>query len=192
MSDIPPNEEQLLAFFKALADANRLKIIGLLAQNKLSVEELAAALTLRPSTISHHLMILTEAGLVNAHAESYYNVYQLTPGALERMAQRLLAQDTLPSMAAGLDLTAYDQKVLGDFLLPDGRLKDIPAQRKKREAVLRHVLKSFEPGIPYTEQQINTILERFHKDTATLRRELLVYKMMVRDSGAWQVAKTGE
>ena len=191
MDEPIPNDEQLLAFFKAMADANRLKIIGLLAQNPLSVAELAAMLDLRPSTASHHLMILTEAGLVSARAESYYNVYQLQPGALERMAQRLLAQDTMPAIAASVDTDAYDRQVLNNYLLPDGRLKIVPAQRKKLEAVLRHVVKAFEPGVHYPEKQVNEILSRFHEDTATLRRELTVYKLMARASGEyWRTDET--
>ena len=180
-----PNDEQLLTFFKALADATRLKVVGLLTQKPCNVEELAALLNLRPSTVSHHLMVLSEAGLVNARAESYYNLYQLTPGALENMAKRLLAQETLPSMAASIDLGAYDRKILNDFLLPDGRLKLVPAQRKKRETVLRHVIKAFESGRRYNEKQVNEILTRFHKDIATLRRELIVYKMLERESGEY-------
>lgn len=179
----PPSDEQILSFFKALADANRLKIIGLLAQKPLSVEELAAILDLRPSTVSHHLMVLTEAELVSARAESYYNVYILKPGALEGMAKILLAQETLPTIAAGVDSDAYDRKVLHDVLLPDGRLKVIPAQRKKREAVLRYVCKAFTQGVRYSEQQVNALLARFHEDTATLRRELVGYKMLARQGG---------
>ncbi|HNC99899.1 MAG TPA: ArsR family transcriptional regulator, partial [Myxococcota bacterium] len=44
--------EILLPFFKSLADANRLRIIGLLAHQERGVEELAEALDLRPSTVS--------------------------------------------------------------------------------------------------------------------------------------------
>ncbi|WP_345325136.1 ArsR family transcriptional regulator [Candidatus Villigracilis proximus] len=44
--------DEVVTFFKALADANRLKIIGLLAQQPYSVEELAALLNLKPSTVS--------------------------------------------------------------------------------------------------------------------------------------------
>ena len=184
----PPSDEQILSFFKALADANRLKIIGLLAQKPLSVEELAAILDLRPSTVSHHLMVLTEAELVSARAESYYNVYILKPGALEGMAKILLAQETLPTIAAGVDSDAYDRKVLHDVLLPDGRLKVIPAQRKKREAVLRYVCKAFTQGVRYSEQQVNALLARFHEDTATLRRELVGYKMLARQGGEyWKI-----
>ena len=82
------HDEQLLTFFKALADANRLKIIGLLSQQPYSVEQLAALLNIRPPTVSHHLKLLSEAGLVSARAESYYNVYQLESGALEQIASQ--------------------------------------------------------------------------------------------------------
>jgi DNA-binding transcriptional ArsR family regulator len=40
--------DELVQFFKALADANRLKILGLLAQQNLSVEQIAGMLDLRP------------------------------------------------------------------------------------------------------------------------------------------------
>ena len=182
------NDEQLLTFFKALADANRLKIVGLLAQQPYSVEQLAAMLNLRPPTVSHHLKMLSEAGLVSARAESYYNVYQLESNALENIVKSLGTQDRLPSMAAEVDLEAYDRKVLRDILLPDGRLKVIPAQRKKREVILRHILKEFQPGVHYTEKEVNEVLVRFHEDSATLRREMIAYKMMKRAEGEyWRI-----
>jgi len=187
-ANLPPNDEQLLTFFKAMADANRLKIVGLLSQQEYSVEALAALLNLRPPTVSHHLKLLSEAGLVSARAESYYNLYHLESGVLEQIARQLAEQDRLPRMAAEVDLGAYDQKVLRDILLPDGKLKVIPAQRKKREVILRHILKEFKPEIHYTEKQVNEILARFHDDTATLRREMIAYKMMKRNEGEyWRI-----
>jgi predicted transcriptional regulator len=181
------NDEQLLTFFKALADANRLKIVGLLSQHSYSVEQLAALLDLRPSTISHHLKMLSEAGLVSARAESYYNLYQLESGVLEHIARQLAVQDKLPNMAAEVDLQAYDRKVLHDILQPDGKLKVIPAQRKKREVILRHILKEFKPAARYTENQVNEILARFHADTATLRREMIAYHMLKRAEGLYWI-----
>jgi hypothetical protein len=91
-------------------------------------------------------------------------------------------------MAAEVDLEAYDRKVLRDILLPDGRLKVIPAQRKKREVILRHILNEFQPEVRYSEQQVNKILSRFHDDTATLRREMITYKLMKRAEGEyWRI-----
>jgi DNA-binding MarR family transcriptional regulator len=181
--------EELLAFFKALADANRLKIVGLLAQQPYSVEQLAAILHLRPSTISHHLSKLSEVGLVSARPDSYYNVYKLEEETL-RKTRLIFSQQDLAAVVENVDLDAYDRKVVEDYSLPDGRLKIIPAQRKKLEIVLRYVVQVFEPGARYSENQVNEMLARFHEDTATLRRELIGYGLMGREGGGgeyWRV-----
>src|SRR5512146_3127398 len=107
--------EDLLSFYKAMADGNRLKIVGLLAGRRYSVEELAALLKLRPSTVSHHLAKLAEAGLVSARTESYYNVYQLEEKALEARTRRLLARQDFAQAVADMDLDSYDRKVVADF-----------------------------------------------------------------------------
>jgi predicted transcriptional regulator len=175
--------QELLEFFKALADANRLKIVGLLARSPLTVEQMAEMLEIHPSTVSHHLSRLAKAGLVSARAEGYYSVYQLEVKAIEAMAQRLLERETLPAVTDNIDVDAYDRKVLRNFLTPDGCIKDFPAQEKKLEAVLRYVLKSFEPGIRYTEKQVNEILSRYHADYSFLRRSLIECHMLAREGG---------
>ena len=174
---------ELLEFFKALADANRLKIVGLLAQGEYTVEQMAEMLELRPSTVSHHLTRLSRAGLVSARSQSYYNVYRLETDVLQGMSQRLLAQETFPAVTADVDMDAYDRKVLNTFCEADGRIRQFPAQQKKFEVILRHVLKAFEPGVRYTEKQVNEILKNYSDDTATLRRGFIEYKMMQREGG---------
>ncbi len=177
--------EELVAFFKALADASRLKIVGLLAQRPYSVEELAALLDLKASTISHHLSKLAEAGLVTAKAQGYYSVYELDQAALQATARGLFSAEQMSQAAETIDLEAYDRKVLRDFTLPDGHLKEIPAQRKKLDIVLRHVARAFTPGLRYGEKEVNEMLSRFHADTATLRRELVGGGLMERQSGEY-------
>lgn len=184
----PISSQQLLAFFKALADANRLKIVGLLAHKPHSVEELSAALGLRPSTVSHHLNKLAEAGLVSARAVSYYSIYQLESGALESAARQMLSQETIASAAGDVDADAYERKVWRDFLLPNGRLKTIPAQRKKLDVILRRLAQEFTPGVRYPEKRVNEILKTYHEDTASLRRELVGAKLLDRQHGEyWRV-----
>ncbi|MBP8047775.1 MAG: metalloregulator ArsR/SmtB family transcription factor, partial [Anaerolineales bacterium] len=136
--------EELVTFFKALADANRLKIVGLLAQKPYSVEELAALLEIKPSTVSHHLAKLAQVGLVSAKADSYYNVYQLDEKALENKSKSLFSQENLAASVASVDADAYDNKVVKDYVRKDGSLKTIPAQKKKLDAILRYVVKAFE------------------------------------------------
>ena len=175
--------DEVITFFKVFADANRLKIVGLLAQQPYSVEELAALLDLKPSTVSHHLSKLAQIGLVSAKTESYYNVYQLDEKALELKSRDLFSQENLAASVADVDAGAYDNKVVKDFVRNDGSLKTIPAQRKKLEAVLRHVVKAFELNKRYSEKKVNEILSRYHEDTASLRRELVGYGLMKREGG---------
>ncbi|CAG0954271.1 Transcriptional activator HlyU [Anaerolineales bacterium] len=175
--------EEAVAFFKALADANRLKIVGLLAQQPYSVEELAALLNLKASTVSHHLAKLAQAGLVSAKADSYYNVYQLDEKALESKSRNVFSQENLAASVVDVDTDAYDRKVITDYSNKDGSLKTIPAQRKKLEAILRYVVKVFEPGKRYSEKQVNEKLVKYHEDAASLRRELVGYGLMKREGG---------
>ena len=177
--------EELVTFFKALADANRLKIVGLLAQQPYSVEELAALLGLKASTVSHHLAKLSQADLVSAKADSYYNVYQLDEKALENKSKSLFSQENLTASVADVDVDAYDKKIIKDYTRKDGSLKTIPAQRKKLEAILRYSVKSFKVSKKYTEKQVNEILSSYHEDTAYLRRELIGYGLMKRESGEY-------
>jgi predicted transcriptional regulator len=184
--------KELLAFFKALSDANRLKIVALLAKEALSVEQLAEMLNLNSSTVSHHLAKLAKVGLVSAKAEGYYSVYQLDLSALANMSQRLLSAETLPAVAADIDMDAYDRKVLNTYMSPDGRLQAFPVQRKKEEAILRYIVQVFEPNQHYSEKQVNEVLSRFNEDTARLRRNLVDFGLMAREGGGrdyWRMDK---
>jgi hypothetical protein len=121
--------------------------------------------------------------LVSARADSYYNVYQLDEKALELKSRSLFSQENLAASVVDVDANAYDNKVVKDYLRKDGGLKTIPAQRKKLDAVLRHVAKAFKPGKRYSEKQVNEILKNYHADTASLRRELVGSGIMKREGG---------
>jgi DNA-binding HxlR family transcriptional regulator len=189
--NIEESNQELLNFFKALSDSNRLKIIGLLAQHELSVEQIAEMLQLKPSTVSHHLGKLSKAGLVSAHPESYYNIYRLEESILESMAKRLISKENLPGIAIDVDMDAYDRKVIKTYSLPDGSLKTIPLQQKKLQAVLKYVVEAFDMDKRYTEKQVNEILSRFNEDYALLRRELVEFGLMERQGGGGEYWRTG-
>jgi len=179
---------ELLTFFKALADATRLKIVGLLAQASFSGEQLATLLKVKPATVSHHLSKLSEAGLVNIVQDGHSKLFSLRLDAIHEMAERMLQRDTLPRTAENVDVAAFDRKVVRDFLRRDGSLKEIPASQKKLGVILRHILKEFEDGKHYSEKQVNEIMARFHADTASLRRAMIEYKYMSRADGKyWKV-----
>jgi predicted transcriptional regulator len=182
--------EELLNFFKALSDANRLKIIGLLAQNECSVEHLSGLLGVSISTVSHHLQMLTYVGLVSARAEGHFYYYSLKTDVLKTMAEKLLKTEDLPQLSNSVDMDGYDKKVLDAFLTSEGRIKAFPAQEKKFQVVLRHVVEAFEATKRYKEKEVNEILSRFNDDTATLRRSLVEYHLMDRLGGGgeyWRI-----
>ena len=180
----------LVAFFKALADTNRLKIVGLLAQQPYTVEQLAALLEVGSPTVSHHLRKLAGVGLVEAKAEGYYSVYSLRPEVLHEQAKVLLGDESLGGLAEDVDRSAFDRKVLGTFTDSAGAITAFPAQQKKYLVLLNHVLGAFEPGVRYPEREVNERLVRFHADTARLRRSLVEHGLMAREGGGgdyWRV-----
>ena len=70
----------------------------------------------------------------------------------------------------------------------DGRLKEIPAQRKKRTYVLERLLELFEHNRVYLEAEVDSILRAYHSDVSTLRREMICEHMMVRSNGKYKRA----
>jgi ArsR family transcriptional regulator, arsenate/arsenite/antimonite-responsive transcriptional repressor len=75
---------------KALSDPNRVKIIKLLQQKSMCVCELQAALKLAQPTVSKHLKILEEVGLVDYKKEGLWVNYFLANGKSSPYAASLL------------------------------------------------------------------------------------------------------
>jgi len=72
--------------FKALADPTRVAIVSRLASGeKCCVCDLTAVFELSQPTISHHLRILREAGLVDAERRGTFAYYWLVPEAIDRL-----------------------------------------------------------------------------------------------------------
>ena len=69
-----------VAFAKALADETRQKIMKLCCCKWLSVTEIVAQLDVAQPTVSHHLAILRDAGLVNIRPEGKQTFYTLNQG----------------------------------------------------------------------------------------------------------------
>lgn len=63
--------------FKALADSNRLRIINLLSSGEKCVCEILKSFDISQSTLSHHMRILNECGLVNFRKKGTWSYYSL-------------------------------------------------------------------------------------------------------------------
>ena len=77
---------------------------------------------------------------------------------------------------------AYRKRVI-DAFFEYGKLKAIPAQRKKERIILEEIAKAFEPGRIYTEREVNIIIADFHDDFCTIRRDMIGEKLMDRENG---------
>jgi ArsR family transcriptional regulator, arsenate/arsenite/antimonite-responsive transcriptional repressor len=88
--ETPPLPEEarheLAARFKALADPTRVAIVNRLASaDEVCVCDLNSAFDLSQPTISHHLKILREVGLVDATRRGTWAYYRLVPEAIDSL-----------------------------------------------------------------------------------------------------------
>ncbi|MDZ8054413.1 MAG: metalloregulator ArsR/SmtB family transcription factor [Aulosira sp. ZfuVER01] len=178
----------LLHFFKALADESRLKIVGVLANQDCSVEELAVLLQLKEPTISHHLMKLKELDLVSMRPEGNTHFYRLESENLQNLSKKVFTPEKIASLMEDFDSDVWANRVLQNYIEgeePVQRLKEIPASRKKRLVILKWLASKFEEQVQYHERSVNEILKRYHPDCATLRRELIASQLMQRENGLY-------
>jgi predicted transcriptional regulator len=184
-----PDFNTLLQFFKALANESRLKIVGAVAQQERSVEELASILALKEPTISHHLSKLKELQLVQMRAEGNTHYYRLDLNALQTMQKATLT--AIPIAQPLVDENIWETKVLNSFV-DNNKIQEIPASRKKRWIILKWLVQKFEFDRQYPEPELNAIIKPIHADTATLRRELVGCNMMQRENGIYWRTPTSE
>ena len=184
------NLEARAQLFKALGHPTRLLILNLIKMKPRHGEELAEILRLKPATISHHLSKLTDAGLLTAKKDQYYQTYSLVKSVLDRSLEDVV-HIPQPDLTDGVEEDAYRQKVLRSFF-KRGQLVQIPAQYKKQLIILEKLAEEFEPGQRYTEKQVNQMLLEFNEDVASLRRMLIDHKLMAREKGIYWRLEGGE
>jgi ArsR family transcriptional regulator len=82
--------ERIAARFKALSDPTRVSIVNrLAAADECCVCDLTGAFDLSQSTISHHLKVLRDAGLVTSSRRGTWAYYRLAPDAVEQLRATL-------------------------------------------------------------------------------------------------------
>ncbi len=176
----------ILDFVKAVSDADRLRVIGVLAQHAASVRQVADELGIPFREAFGHLGMLEFAGVVFKTGD----VFSLRDDALEALSKQQFARQRQGYIPAP-ELDAKSRKVLATFLNADGSLKQIPPQGEKLRIVLEYLAQAFEPGMQYTEKDVNALLRRFYSDPVTLRRGLIDAGLLRRESDGsryWRAA----
>ena len=180
------NEEpEILAFVKALSSADRLRIIGVLVRGKFTQSDIAEQLHLPVKDVFNHLAFLVQVGLVS----EMDGVYDLNEKAIETFARGQF-EGKRPSFEAKAEKPEDARKVLKNYLNADGTLKQIPSAGNKLLIILNFIVDAFAFETNYAEKEVNTILRRFHIDTAALRRYLVDNGFMDRESDGtryWRV-----
>jgi len=69
----------------AAAEPNRRRILQLLASEPRTVSDIAAQFTVTRSAISQHLLVLADAGLVEAEKVGRQRIYRVLPSGLQRL-----------------------------------------------------------------------------------------------------------
>ncbi len=181
--------KQLVIFGRALADPTRIRILGLLAERPMYGQELAEALEVSPPTVSHHVGALVDARLIRVSRENNYSYYHLDSEGIDRIAEGTQQIAKLVFGSKPLPPKSDERaRVLATFI-KDGRLVSIPAQYKKRRYVMEELARSFEWGRLYDEKEVNAILKTFHDDVASLRRELIDQRIMMREAGRYWLTR---
>jgi len=169
----------VIQLFKCLADRSRLQILRSLLSEDMYVERLAQRLDLTPATISFHMKKLEDVGAVRAYRDQYYTMYSINAALFHGTVLDLIRAASDGEDAQEQRDAAYRQKVLDSFF-EYGKLRSIPAQRKKERICLEEIAKVIEPDRPYEESELNEILLRFHEDYCTLRRDMIAEKLLER------------
>lgn len=178
------NIDSSILIFKCLADKSRLRILNNLLKEPMYVELLAKRLDLTPSTVSFHLKKLEGTNLVTSKKEQYYVMYTINREVLNGTLLELIKSEEMDSTEEARQ-NEYRDKILKTFM-KNGKITQLPVQRKKKRVLLEEILKSFEHNRDYKERDVNIIIADFHDDFCTLRRDMISEGMFTRSKGIYK------
>jgi hypothetical protein len=170
-------QPEILDFVKAMASAERLRVIGALVRGRAKQAEIAEQLHVPVRDVFNHLAFLVRVGIIT-EADGFYD---LNEKAIESLARGQF-EGKRPIYEAKEEEPQDVRKVLKSYLNADGTIKQIPQEGKKLLIILNYVLDAFAFDATYTEKEVNTILRRFHVDTVSLRRAFVDHGLLARES----------
>ena len=180
-------ETEAIRLFKCLSDKSRLQILKSLAIEDMYVERLAERLGITAPTVSFHLKKLADAGAVTSYKSQYYMMYSLKKELFETRILDILRERSDEDAVQAQRDADYRKRVIDTFF-EYGKLKAIPAQRKKERIILDEIVKAFAFDRVYSEREVNIILADYFDDFCTLRRDMISEKLLARDAGGyWRV-----
>ena len=92
---------EIAKVFKAFCDENRLQILEMLRSGEKCACKLLDELHIGQSTLSHHMRILCDSGIVKGRKEGKWVHYSIDPAGADRAKQLLNQQVAISSLCAG-------------------------------------------------------------------------------------------
>ncbi len=187
--------DKIVAYHKALADATRIKILIILADGERNGQILAEKLHVTPATITHHATKLREASLINERRDKNTIYFSLNDYFIHNNATAIvdLIYRNVAAGEKGVREPMNDshkklqESVIKNFFTAEGKLKQIPAQLKKKLIILEHLVSQLESGRKYTEKEMNNFIKPVHEDYATIRREFIMHQFMYRENETYEL-----
>ncbi|CQR48436.1 HTH-type transcriptional repressor CzrA [Paraliobacillus sp. PM-2] len=178
--------DKLVNYHKALGDPTRIRIIVLLQQKPLHGQAIAHKLGLKPATITHHMSKLRNIGLVYQRRDKNTIYFYLDQKKLEQSAAAITQLGVHTMFKQEMTKEEKDA-IIKNFLLPDGTLKHLPSQQKKKILILAYLIRDIQPHHIYSEHEINVYIRQYHEDYATIRREWVMHQFMFRKNNAYEL-----
>ncbi|MMZ45634.1 metalloregulator ArsR/SmtB family transcription factor [Paenibacillus sp. Mc5Re-14] len=182
--------DKMVNYHKALADPTRMRILLLLSCGEMHGQALAKKLNLSQPTVTHHASKLREVGLIKERRDKNTVYFTLNPELIRQHAEATVRfifekgeeEEDMSELNETLEAT-----VLRNFFAKDGKLRQIPAQYKKKLIVLQMLAEKLEPGRIYPERELNEWIKQYHEDFATIRRELIMHQFMYREREMYEL-----
>lgn len=94
------DEQNIVCVFKALSDENRIRILKMLHSGEKCACKLLEELNISQPTLSHHMKILCDAGIVVGRKEGKWTYYSICCGGVRKtraLIQNLLSVENIPT-----------------------------------------------------------------------------------------------
>lgn len=182
--------DNLATILKALADPTRLRLVAMIVDRERCGQDLAKELNISGATVSHHLRVLREAGLLHESRQPPYTFFSLDHKSLQEAARSLVDKRAVSDLADESSVPPEQRKVIRTFF--DGpRLTALPVQHKKKEIVLEEILRRLPRRKEYSERTLSKYIEAIYDDFCTVRRDFIRWRYMSRKDGRYTLTDRG-
>jgi len=164
-----------------LADDSRRKVVAALVLGASELGDIISAAGIDARSAVDAISRLSSSGLVVVGSDGTHVLVDAAFGAAARSAA---PSEPLPEDEA--------ERIIATFVR-GGRLVSFPTQHSKRLVILDVMAQDFEPGLRYSELEVNAIVGRWHDDYAAIRRWLVDTSFLTREGGVyWRSGGTVE